>query len=322
MNSLKNLAKRLDGPVRRIVFPEGNEKAICTAALQLQKEGQVKPVLLGADPADTLLQDMEQVDYQDTERLQDYAQAYADMSNMPLGAAKRIVRTPLGFAAAMVSMGDADGMVAGLSHSTEEVLLTAEMVVGLGPGVAAPSSFFLMEIPGYEGGENGGLIFADPAVNPDPDDAALASLAVVTAESAKAILNWTPRVAMLSFSTHGSADHPHVTKVAEATRKARALAPDLAIDGEIQLDAALVEAVAMRKMSDLGPVAGHANILIFPDLNSANIGSKLVQRLAGAASLGPVLQGFKKPVSDLSRGATVEDIVGAARIVALRCSDG
>ena len=238
---------------------------------------------------------------------------------MPASAAKRIVAPPLGFAAAMVAAGDADGMVAGLAHPTDEVLMIAEMVIGLSEGVVAPSSFFLMEIPNYAGGESGSLVFADPAVNPDPDVEALASLAVVTAESAKAILGWEPRVALLSFSTKGSADHPHVAKVVEATARAKAMAPGIAIDGEMQVDSALVESVAKRKMDDLGSVAGRANILIFPDLNSANIGSKLVQRLAGAASHGPVLQGFAKPVSDLSRGATVEDVVGAALMVAARC---
>ena len=238
---------------------------------------------------------------------------------MPASAAKRIVAPPLGFAAAMVASGDADGMVAGLAHPTEEVLMIAEMVIGLSEGVVAPSSFFLMEIPGYDGGEAGSLVFADPAVNPDPDVEALASLAVVTAQSAKAILGWEPRVALLSFSTKGSADHPFVEKVAAATARAKAMAPDIAIDGELQADTALVASVAQRKMDDTGPVAGRANILIFPDLNSANIGSKLVQRLAGAASHGPVLQGFAKPVSDLSRGATVEDVVGAALMVAARC---
>ena len=320
MDSLNALKTRARSTLRTIVFPEGNEEVIRAAAIELAENGLARPVLIGAE-ADAQLTSLgiEIVAPEDSDRLLAYADAFSAARDMPATAAKRIVAPPLGFAAAMVAAGDADGMVAGLAHATEEVLMIAEMVIGLTEGVVAPSSFFLMEIPGYEGGEGGSLVFADPAVNPDPDVEALASLAVVTAESARAILGWEPRVALLSFSTKGSADHPHVAKVVDATARAKAMAPDVAIDGEMQLDSALVESVAKRKMDDLGPVAGHANILIFPDLNSANIGSKLVQRLAGAASHGPVLQGFAKPVSDLSRGATVEDVVGAALMVAARC---
>ena len=320
MNSLNALMQRARGTVRTIVFPEGNEAAIRAAALTLARDGLAHPVLIGAEPdAELDAAGIKIVSPESSDRLEAYSEAFAEARDMPVTAARRIVRPALGFAAAMVAAGDADGMVAGLSHATEEVLMISEMVIGLIPGVPAPSSFFLMEVPGFAGGEDGALVFADPAVNPDPDAEALAALAVVTAESAKALFGWEPRVALLSFSTKGSADHPFVTKIAEAATRARALAPELAVDGEMQADTALIESVAKRKMDDLGPVAGRANILIFPDLNSANIGSKLVQRLAGAASHGPVLQGFVKPVSDLSRGATTEDIVGAALMVAARC---
>ncbi len=322
MDSLNALMNRARRAVRTIVFPEGNEPVIRDAVIALAEQGLAKPILIGATEDDVIKRlGILVVDPKTSDRADAYAEAFATARDMPAGAARRIVGPPLGFAAAMVAAGDADGMVAGLAHPTEEVLMIAEMVIGLMPGVTAPSSFFLMEIPGYAGGEDGALIFADPAVNPDPDAEALAALAVVTAESARAILGWEPRVALLSFSTKGSADHPRVAKVVEATERAKAMAPDIAIDGEMQADTALVESVAKRKMDDLGSVAGRASILIFPDLDSANIGSKLVQRLAGAASHGPVLQGFAKPVSDLSRGAMVEDVVGAALMVAARCSD-
>jgi phosphate acetyltransferase len=321
MESLNALMQRASrGGVRRIVFPEGDEPVIRAAAVQLAEAGLARPILIAAaEEANLLSSAIDIVAPAGAARLASYAERLARSRDMPAGAARRLVAPPLGFAAAMVAAGDADGMVAGLRHPTEEVLLAAEMVIGLAPGVTAPSSFFLMEIPRYSGGEGGALVFADPAVNPEPDAEALAVLAVTTARSAAAILGWRPRVALLSFSTKCSADHPRVAKVVEATQRARAMAPDLAIDGELQADAALVEAVARRKMNDLGEVAGRANILIFPDLDSANIGAKLVQRLAGAASHGPVLQGFAKPVSDLSRGANVEDVVGAALMVAIRC---
>ena len=322
MQSLNALMNRARNRVRAIVFPEGDEPLIRAAAVKLAEAGLARPILIGAaEDANLLSSGVAFVTPAGSARLAPYVERLARVREMPVGAAGRLIAPPLGFAAAMVAAGDADGMVAGLSHPTEEVLLTAEMVIGLAPGVTAPSSFFLMEIPGYCGGEAGALVFADPAVNPEPDAEALAALAVVTARSAAAIFGWRPRVALLSFSTKGSADHPRVAKVVEATARARKMAPNLAIDGELQVDAALTEAVARRKMSDIGEVAGRANILIFPDLDSANIGAKLVQRLAGAASHGPVLQGFAKPVSDLSRGAAVEDIVGAALIVAARCAD-
>jgi len=319
MDTLQSLKARARANKRTIVFPEGGEPVICEAAMALARDGLARPILIGAAPDDELAAlGITTADPQTSDRLETYIDAFVAQRGMPAGAAKRIVAPPLGFAAAMVASGDADGMVAGLAHPTEEVLMIAEMVIGLSEGVTAPSSFFLMEIPGYAGGEGGALVFADPAVNPDPDVEALASLAVVTAKSASDLFGWEPRVALLSFSTKGSADHPHVAKVVEATARAKAMAPDIAIDGELQVDAALVDAVARRKMDDPGKVAGRANILIFPDLDAANIGSKLVQRLAGAASHGPVLQGFLRPVSDLSRGASVEDVVGASLMVAAR----
>lgn len=320
MNALDTLADRARRRLRTIVLPEGGEPVIRAAAIRLAEAGLAHPILIGAAAdADLAAQGIAVISPGGSGRIDAHAERLALARDLPVGAARRLVTPPLGFAAAMVAAGDADGLVAGLAHPTEEVLVTAEMVIGLAPGATAPSSFFLMEIPGFLGGEDGALVFADPAVNPDPDAEMLAGIAVTTARSVAAMLGWRPRVALLSFSTKGSADHPRVAKVIEATARARAMAPDLAIDGELQADAALVEAVARRKMGDPGDVAGRANILIFPDLDAANIGSKLVQRLAGATAHGPVLQGFAKPVSDLSRGATVDDVVGAALMVAARC---
>jgi len=318
MRTMQDLALKARSRQRTIVFPEGDNPTIRAAARRLADEQLARPVLLVADPSAGGLSGLDLVHPASSPALTGYVQRYCAARNMPERAGRRLVAPPLGFASMMVATGDVDGMVAGIEHPTEEVLMLAELLVGLAPDARCISSFFVMEVPGFAGGEGGRIVFADPAVNPDPDPELLADIAVTTARSVADMLDWTPRVAMLSFSTHGSADHPLVDKVVEATRLARARAPELAIGGELQADAALVEAVAQKKVGEGSPVAGRANILVFPDLNSANIGSKLVQRLAGAASYGPVLQGLARPVSDLSRGATADDVVGAAVMVAAR----
>lgn len=237
---------------------------------------------------------------------------------MPESACRRILSQPLCFGAMMVRKGDAHGMVAGIAHPTDEVIMASELIIGLKQGIGLPSSFYLMDIPGFAGSQGNLLVFADPAINPDPGPEQLADIAVATAMSTRELLGWEPRVALLSFSTKSSANHPNVDKVARAVDLARKKAPGLLFDGEMQADAALVEAVARRKMMDTGAVEGRANILVFPNLDAANISSKLVQVLAGAKAYGPILQGFDRPVSDLSRGATVRDVAGAALLVAAR----
>ena len=222
---------------------------------------------------------------------------------------------PLVFGPLMIKAGDADGEIAGAINSTGDVLRPALQYVKTLPGVSVVSGVFFMLFKNKEIGENGILVFADCAVMPDPDARQLAEIAVTTAKTAKAIANINPRIAMLSFSTKGSAQHPLVDKVVNATKIAREMAPELSIDGELQLDAALNDEVGRLKAPG-STVAGKANILVFPGLEAANIGYKLVQRLAGAEAIGPVLQGMAAPINDLSRGCSVSDIVNMVAITA------
>ena len=234
---------------------------------------------------------------------------------MTPGQADDLAAGPLYFASLMVDSGGADGVVAGAATTTADVLRAYIFCIGVAAGVACVSSAFLMIVP--SGNEERVFVFADPSVVPDPDPEELASIAVASAETLKALTGMDPLVAMLSFSTKGSAEHPMIDKVKDAVEIARKKAPYLKIDGELQADAAIVSEVARKKAPD-SDVAGRANVLVFPDLNAANIGYKLVERLAGARAVGPLLQGLARPASDLSRGCRVEDVVDAIAMTAVQ----
>jgi phosphate acetyltransferase len=234
-----------------------------------------------------------------------------------LEKARETIKDNIYFGCMMVKEGYADGLVSGAIHATADLLRPAFQIIKTAPGAKIVSSFFIMEVPNCEYGENGVFLFADCAVNPSPNAEELASIAVQSANTAKNLLGFEPKVAMLSFSTKGSASHELVDKVRKATEIAKDLMPDVAIDGELQLDAALVKEVAELKAPG-SKVAGYANVLIFPDLQAGNIGYKLVQRLAKANAIGPITQGMGAPVNDLSRGCSYRDIVDVIATTAVQ----
>ena len=330
MSMLEKIKNKARANVKKIVLPEGDEPRTVKAAVQIVKEGLATPILLGA--ADKIaavaaeqgvdISGIETIDPATSEKAGSYAQELFELrkaQGVTEEDAAKLVADPMYYGIMMVKLGEADGLVSGAVHTTGDMLRPALQIIKAKPGMSIVSSSFLMECPNKELGEDGLLVYADCVVNPCPNAQELAQIAVSAAETARVLCGIEePRVALLSFSTKGSAKHDLVTKVQEATKLAHELAPDLLLDGEMQFDAALVPSVGASKAPG-SPVAGRANVLIFPDLQAGNIGYKITQRI-GNADCFAVLQGLAKPCNDLSRGCSVEDIVNTVAMTAVQAT--
>lgn len=315
-----------------IVLPEGEEPRMIKAAETIINEGLASLLLLGREEnikskarelGIDLSNKIQIINPKDSKKLKEYADSYYQLrknKGVSSEEAFQLLENPLYFGALMVYHDDADGLVAGSINATGDVFRPALQTIKTAPGINIVSSSFIMVIPDCPYGEKGVMVFADCALNPEPNAEQLADVAIASAATGKALVGFEPRVAMLSFSTRGSGKHPLVDKVIEATKIAKEKKPELLIDGELQADAALIPSIGERKAPN-SKIAGKANVLIFPDLHSGNIAYKLIERLAKAKAIGPISQGMRKPVNDLSRGCSVEDIVNVVAITVLQAGE-
>ncbi len=329
MDFIQEIREKAQQKKQKIVLPESEDIRILKAASFLAKENLAHIILVGkedeiqarSDKEGITLSEVEIIDPDRFPEKEDYAETLFQMrkeKGMSKEEAENLVNAPLYFATLLVQKGYASGSVAGANNSTGDVLRPAMQIIKTAPGISVISGAFIMLLES-EFAPQGKLIFADCAVNPEPDAEQLAQIGVASAQTARNIAGLEPRTAFLSFSTKGSAEHPLVEKVFQATEKAKKLDPQGDYDGELQADAALVPAIGNKKAPD-SPIAGKANVLVFPDLQSGNISYKMVERLAGAEAVGPILQGMAKPVNDLSRGCSVDDIINLVAITALQAS--
>lgn len=329
MNISKNIRQKAKENIKTIVLPEGEEPRMIAAAQIIYQEGFAKLVFLGKENKIkelaknndiTFPGDIEIIDPESSDNLEKYAEIYYNLrknKGVSMDEAKMLLKDPLYYAALMVYQDDADGLVAGSVNATGDVFRPALQTIKTSNDVKIVSSSFILIVPDCSFGENGAMLFADCALFPNPNEEQLADIAIASANTAKVLMGIEPKVAMLSFSTKGSAEHPLVDKVIQATDIVKKKAPELMIDGELQADAALIPEIGKRKAPG-SKIAGEANVLIFPDLQAANIAYKLVQRLAKAEAIGPISQGMRKPVNDLSRGCTSEEIADVVAVTALQ----
>jgi phosphate acetyltransferase len=325
MNSFYERAKKLN---KTILFPEGTEPRTIKAVSEIARTGLARPILLGeksqveakAAAEGVSLEGVAIIDPPKHPGFEEYAKKFYEMrkaKGMTIEKAYETMKDPIYFATMLIQLNEADGLVSGAEHSTAHTIRPALQIIKTQPGISVVSGCFIMIVPNSTYGDNGLFVFADCAVNPDPTSEQLAEIAIASADTARNLCGMNPRVAMLSFSTKKSAEHPNVDKVIKAFEIAKSKAPNLEIDGELQADAALVASVGQKKCPG-STVAGKANVLVFPDLQSGNIGYKLVERLAKAHAIGPFLQGLNKPVNDLSRGCSVQDIIDVTAVTAIQ----
>lgn len=331
MDVLKNFKEKAASDLKTIVYAEGDDERIVQAAAAVEADKTAQVVILGnvdeinetAAKYDADLSGVELIDPKKSNYIAEFRDEFYELrkhKGISKEDAEKAIKDPLYFGTMMIYTDKADGMVAGAANATGNVLRPAFQIVKTKEGISTVSSALIMVLKDKSFGEEGVMVFSDCAVNPAPNSEQLAEIAVTTAETAESLLDFDPKVAMLSFSTMGSAKHENVDNVRKAVEIAHKNAPQLKVDGEMQADAALVEGVGQKKAPD-SKIAGKANVLIFPDLQSGNIGYKLVQRLAGAEAVGPILQGLAAPINDLSRGCSVDDIVNLTAITAVQAQN-
>lgn len=328
MSFIENIKEKAKQQIKTIVLPEGNDIRTLKAAATVLAEKYANLIILGdkdkildeANKNNLDISKAEIINPSESEKYETYVQSFYELrkaKGMTIEKARETLKDETYFGMMMVKNGDADGLVSGACHSTSDTLRPALQILKTAPGTKLVSAFFVMVVPDCEYGENGTFIFSDSGLNEYPDADALSEIAISSANSFKQLVGAEPKVAMLSYSTYGSAHSPLTDKVVEATKLLKEKAPDLICDGELQLDAAIIPEIAASKAPG-SPVKGMANTLIFPDLDAGNIGYKLVQRLAKAEAYGPLCQGIAKPVNDLSRGCSAEDIAGVVAITAVQ----
>ena len=316
INTMKDKAK---SSIKTIVLPEATDLRVIKATDTILKEGFAKVVLIGSSNGFNIDSAII-VNPEDSEKYDKYVNAFYELrkeKGIDIEKAKELIKDPVYFGMMMVKLGDCDGLVSGAIHSTADTLRPALQILKTAPGTKLVSAFFLMVVPNCEYGENGTFVFSDCGLNAYPNEDELSEIAISSAKSFENLVGKTPKIAMLSYSTKGSAKSEEVNKVINATKLVKEKMPELLVDGELQLDAAIIPEVAKSKAPE-SAVAGKANTLIFPNLDAGNIGYKLTQRLAKAEAYGPLCQGIARPVNDLSRGCSAEDIVGVVAITAVQ----
>ena len=331
MSFIDEIKKRASKEMKTIILPESEDIRVLKATEQVKKEGYAKIILIGnkeeilkkAEENNIDIADAKIVNPNEHPKYDEFVDILYNLrkhKGMTEEQAKELVKDPVYFGMLMVKQGEADGLVSGAIHSTSDTLRPALQILKTAPDTKLVSAFFVMVVPDCKYGENGIFIFGDSGLNENPNAKSLSEIAISSSKSFRQLVEKEPKVAMLSYSTYGSAKSELTEKVIEATRRVKEKMPDLLVDGELQLDAAIIPEIANSKAPG-SPLKGEANVLIFPDLNAGNIGYKLVQRLAKAEAYGPLCQGIAKPVNDLSRGCSAEDIAGVVAITAVQAQN-